>query len=291
MSSAPQYPLPPEGFEQNQQFSEGADASAQGRFVVPRTVRAAFTAICVLGVLYGAQQIYGVILSSNLPSTREASETLGSGFTTATNIAAALFSLGFVILFFVVAWFVKAGAQWARIVAIVLSSLSLVSAVVGLLLMPLLNSLMESVASQVDVQDFREVQTLISDPLAIGMSIVAAVLYVFVIVTLSLRPSSQYYRAMREQKMMKLRLAHQTMYNAVYNPPAGSSGQPVPPRDFVQGYAPAANQGSTASQQSWQTSHSEPHSSQGAVPQAPTQRPDQSPQNQGNYRAPGDSAF
>lgn len=298
----------------------GAHQQEQEKMVVPRTVRSAFTAICVLGVIYLVSQIYGLVVAGQLQSMQGNAEALGSQAMLITNIMGGVFALGIAALYFVVAWFVKNGANWARILAIVLSALSLVTSVFSLLMMPLLKGFLEGIAESMpasESQSIEETFALALNPFSIATSVISIVLYIFVIVMLSLKPSGEYYRAVRDRKMHQLRSAHQVMYGAPAGyAPAYPGGAPAQQQAFGQQapahpataphqaapHQPMPNQ----SAQVYQPPVSPGYGQHYQAPNAPVQTPQTQAQIQsqdgsqsqaqqgkepGKYSAPGDSAF
>ncbi len=186
---------------------------------VPRTVRAAFIAICVLGAIHLVSEVYQLFAMPRQTGLVEGIDPEMTGaLNTFTNVFAVIIALVITATYFVVAFFVKAGHQWARILAIVLASLSAVATAISLLAMPLLMSFIDSMQgwSEMDaatIQQLEEAKGMLADPLIIVISVLTLVLNIFVIVLLSLRPSSRFYAEMRERKMAHLRASHQYAYN------------------------------------------------------------------------------
>lgn len=242
---------PPLSSQPPQYFGNPADVSESDKPVVPRTVRAAFITICVLGVIYLANQIFSLFaLPQSATSVEGIDPEMSGAMDTFTTVFTVIIVLVMTATFFVVAFFVKAGHQWARILAIVLSSLSVLSHLVSLVALPLLMSFIDSMSgwSEIDSatrQQLEEAKALMVHPVAIMMTVLSLVLYIFVIVLLSLRSSSRFYREMRERKMAHLRASHQYAYNDASVQNGAPVGCGAGYHDFsAQGYA-AYQQGST----------------------------------------------
>ncbi len=278
-------------YQPPQYFGQSADASETDKPVVPRTVRAAFIIICVLGVIYLANQVFSLFaLPQSATSVEGIDPEMSGAMGTFTTVFTIIIALLMTATFFVVAFFVKAGHQWARILAIVLSSLSVLSHAVSLIALPLLMSFIDSMSgwSEIDSatrQQLEDSKALMVHPVAIMMTVLSLVLYIFVIVLLSLRPSSRFYREMRERKMAHLRASHQYAYNDAWV----QNGAPV---GYDAGYHNSSAQGYAGYQQSSAPTYGTDYQpgGQGAHSYAPAHGGNSVQGNYG-YSAPGASPF
>lgn len=278
-------------YQPPQYFGQSADASETDKPVVPRTVRAAFITICVLGVIYLANQVFSLFaLPQSATSVEGIDPEMSGAMGTFTTVFTIIIALVMTATFFVVAFFVKAGHQWARILAIVLSSLSVLSHAVSLIALPLLMSFIDSMSgwSEIDSatrQQLEDSKALMVHPVAIMMTVLSLVLYIFVIVLLSLRPSSRFYREMRERKMAHLRASHQYAYNDAWV----QNGAPV---GYDAGYHNSSAQGYAGYQQSSAPTYGTDYQTggQGAHSYAPAHGGNSVQGNYG-YSAPGASPF
>lgn len=282
---------PPLSSQPSQHFGNSADAAEVDKPVVPRTVRAAFITICVLGVIYLANQVFSLFaLPQSATSVEGIDPEMSGAMSTFTTVFTVIIALVMAATFFVVAFFVKAGHQWARILAIVLSSLSVLSHLVSLIALPLLMSFIDSMSgwSEIDSatrQQLEDSKALMVHPVAIMMTVLSLVLYIFVIVLLSLRPSSRFYREMRERKMAHLRASHQYAYNDA----SVQNGAPV---GYNAGYHDSSAQGYAGYQPSSAPTYGTGYQqgTQDARGYAPAQGGNSVQGNYG-YSAPGASPF